>query len=55
MGLRRQFATELKGIPLKGLCALGGWKAPRTVLRCYQRAGGGTMRAALASRQRLEA
>ena len=27
--LRRKFATELKGIPLKDLCQLGGWKDPR--------------------------
>jgi hypothetical protein len=28
---RRKFATELKHIPLKDLCDLGGWKDSRTV------------------------
>jgi integrase len=32
--LRRKFATELKEIPLKDLCHLGGWKNPQTVLSC---------------------
>ncbi len=31
---RRKFATELKDLPLKDLCALGGWKDPRTILTC---------------------
>lgn len=52
---RRTFATELKGVPLKDLCALGGWKDPNTVLRCYQREDPVTMRRALEGRQRLEA
>lgn len=52
---RRTFATELKAVPLKDLCALGGWKDPNTILRCYQRADPVTMRQALASRKRLEA
>lgn len=52
---RRTFATELKGVPLKDLCELGGWKDPNTVLRCYQRADPVTMRQALEARQRLEA
>lgn len=51
--LRRKFATELKDVPLPDLCHLGGWKDPQTVLRCYQRPDVGTMRAALASRARL--
>lgn len=53
--LRRQFATELKHVPLKDLCALGGWKSAQTVLACYQQADPVTMRQALATRQRLEA
>jgi len=53
--LRRQFATELKHVPLKDLCALGGWKSAQTVLVCYQQADPVTMRQALATRQRLEA
>lgn len=52
--LRRQFATEMKHTPLKDLCALGGWKDPQTILKCYQRADPVTMREALASRMRLE-
>ena len=52
---RRTFATELKAVPLKDLCQLGGWKDPNTVLRCYQRADPVTMRQALEARQRLEA
>ncbi len=34
--LRRQFATELKDVPLPDLCALGGWTDPKTILTCYQ-------------------
>jgi integrase len=52
---RRTFATELKAVPLKDLCALGGWRDPNTILRCYQRADPVTMRQALEARQRLEA
>jgi integrase len=51
--LRRKFATELKHVPLKDLCALGGWKDPHTVLTCYQTADEVTMREALASRRHL--
>jgi integrase len=53
--LRRKFATELKLVPLKDLCALGGWKSPETVLTCYQQADAVTMQRALDTRQRLEA
>jgi integrase len=53
--LRRKFATELKDVPLVDLCALGGWKEPQTVLRCYQRADPETMRTALARRRELSA
>ncbi len=49
--LRRAFATELKHIPLKDLCTLGGWKAPQTVLTCYVQPDAETMRQALARRQ----
>jgi hypothetical protein len=52
---RRTFATKLKAAPLKDLCALGGWKDPQTILRCYQRADPVTMRRALATRMELEA
>ena len=48
--LRRKFATELKNVPLKDLCHLGGWKDPQTILKCYQRPDERTMRAALEQR-----
>jgi integrase len=48
--LRRKFATDLKHVPLRDLCYLGGWKEPQTVLKCYQRPDEATMRQALASR-----
>ncbi len=51
--LRRKFATELKGIPLKDLCAVGGWRSPHTILACYQMADEATQRAALAGRKSL--
>jgi integrase len=51
--LRRKFATEMKNTPLKDLRYLGGWKEPRTVLRCYQRPDDVTMREALATRRVL--
>jgi integrase len=50
--LRRKFATDLMGSPLKVLCAIGGWKDAQTVLTCYQRADEASMREALATRQR---
>ena len=48
--LRRKFATELKHVPLRDLCYLGGWKEPQTVLKCYQKPDETTMRQALATR-----
>lgn len=51
--LRRLFATELKGQPLVDLCALGGWKDPQTVLKCYMKPDADTQRKALAQRGRL--
>jgi len=51
--LRRKFATELKEIPLKDLCELGGWKSHETILRCYQSADEDTMREALKTRKTL--
>jgi integrase len=49
--LRRTFASELKHIPLKDLCELGGWKTHDTVLKCYIKADEATMREALAQRK----
>ncbi|MEO7087042.1 MAG: hypothetical protein ABI442_09180, partial [Gemmatimonadaceae bacterium] len=53
--LRRKFATELKGIPLKDLCDLGGWRSPQTILTCYQESDEETMRKALLNRRPIVA
>ena len=50
--LRRKFASDLIGLPLKVLCDLGGWKEARTVLRCYQHTDEVQLRTALDSRPR---
>lgn len=52
--LRRLFATELKHVPLKDVCELGGWRSPQLVVSVYQRADLATMRTALEQRGRLE-
>jgi integrase len=49
--LRRKFASDLKGIPLKTLQELGGWKTHQTILMCYQHADEGEMRQALENRR----
>ncbi len=49
--IRRKFATELKDVPLRDLCALGGWKDPKTVLTCYQVPDQEGMRASLEARR----
>jgi integrase len=49
--LRRKFATELKDMPLKDLCYLGGWKDPKTLLECYQHPDEAVMREALLTRR----
>lgn len=49
--LRRKFASDLKGVPLKTLQELGGWKTHQTILMCYQHADEGEMREALESRR----
>ncbi len=49
--LRRKFASDLKGIPLKTLCKLGGWKTHVTVLTCYQSVDENEMREALEKRR----
>jgi hypothetical protein len=51
--LRRQFATDLTHIPLSDLCALGGWKDPNTILKCYAQPDEQTMREALNNRTRF--
>jgi integrase len=50
-GLRRKFATEMKDLPLKDLCYLGGWKDPKTLLTCYQQPDEELMRRALLQRR----
>ena len=50
--LRRKFASDLMDQPLKVPCELGGWKAARTVLQCYQRANEDRLREALEDRRR---
>jgi integrase len=50
-GLRRKFATELKHVPLKDLCHLGGWKDAKTILTCYQQPDEDVMRRALLDRR----
>ena len=50
--LRRKFASDLMGLPLKVLCDLGGWKEAQTVLRCYQHTDEVQLRTALDSRPR---
>lgn len=52
---RRQFASELRHIPLRDLCDLGGWKDLNTIFKCYQRPNEDSMRQAQASRRTLEA
>ena len=52
-GLRRKFATELKGASLKDLSQLGGWKDRQTILKCCQSADEESIRAALAERSVL--
>lgn len=53
--LRRNFASELKGMPLRDLAALGGWKSTTTILTCYQTPDESTQRAGLSARKTLHA
>ena len=50
--LRRKFASDLMDLPLKVVCALGGWKTAETVLQCYQRADEDRLRQAFEERRR---
>ena len=52
--LRRKFASDLMDLPLKVLCELGGWKAAKTVLRCYQQPDEAQLRQAIQSRRRRQ-
>lgn len=51
-GLRRKFGDELRELPMKDLCHLGGWKDAQTVLTCYQQPDEETQRQALQHRRR---
>jgi integrase len=50
---RRKLATDMKDLPLRDLCHLGGWKDPGTVLKCYQQPEEDRIRKALASRRKV--
>jgi integrase len=50
--LRRAFASDLRHLPLVDLAALGGWKRPEVIVRCYQKPDETEMRAALEARPR---
>lgn len=54
-GLRRKFADEHRGVPVKDLADLGGWATPRTILEVYQDSDLGAMRAAQQKREPLPA
>ena len=42
--LRRKWATERKGYPVKDVAAAGGWRDERTILTCYRQANAATVR-----------
>ena len=49
--LRRKFATDMRTrLPLRDLCAAGGWNDPQTVLKCYQQPDEDLIRGALDDR-----
>jgi hypothetical protein len=48
-------AKYVEAASVQVLVSLGGWRAPQTILKCYQRADPITMKRALATRMRLEA
>ena len=52
--LRRKFASDLMHQPLKVLSELGGWKAPQTILMCYQHPDQDQLREALHDRRRVK-
>ena len=49
---RRKFVMDLMA---QVLCELGGWRSPKTVLRCYQQTNPGQLRKALENRPRVRA
>jgi integrase len=50
---RRTFASELRHVPLKDLCDMGGWKSADTVLTCYVAPDEAAQRAAMETRRTL--
>lgn len=40
---RRGWATARKDLPLKDVCAAGGWSDPTTLIRCYQQPDDATL------------
>jgi hypothetical protein len=42
--LRRKWATERKGYPVKAVAAAGGWRDERTILTSYQQADAATVK-----------
>jgi integrase len=42
--LRRKWATERKGYPVKDVAAAGGWRDERTILTSYQQADAATVK-----------
>ena len=49
--LRRNIATEWKGVSRRDLAHLGGWNLTETIAKCYQRDDEATLSAALAARR----
>jgi hypothetical protein len=43
-GIRRKWATERKGYPVKDVAAAGGWRDEGTMLKSYQQADPETVR-----------
>lgn len=50
---RRKFGNELRHIPLKDLCDLGGWKKAATILTCYQQPSEQAQREGLEQRREV--
>ena len=53
--LRRKFATDLKAEPMADVQALGGWKDPNTILKCYMKSDVEAMQSALTRRSERRA
>jgi len=49
---RRKLVQDLKHVPLAALAAIGGWKGPETILKCYMEADEHTMRRAVDEREK---